>query len=284
MELQEPPLAKMLQTMDQSTQYEIRVNSKFPRHYIHHSALVHADSRPEGSKLEPLDTHMYQAVISALRDNWLFKRKMSSGNEVCYEDLATVSEGNWLNDISLYEYLLLICKRSTEEAGADLEGNFQCIAPYFGVDLQNGEPLEKLRKITSRVKLKEARGIFVPINIQGRHWTLLVLDLPNRKVFTLDSGERFHGVSLEAIGWIVAQYVRNWAFEEQLVGLNDVWEVIRREVPQQTNSSDCGTFVAQFARKIALDNSNVWEVKQDDMRHLRKKMIQELFYDTLFPM
>ena len=281
---EEPPLTRMLQTLDQATQCEIKFHEQFPRHYIHHSALVHADSRPKGSSLQPIDPQLYQEVILALRDNWSFTKKMNTGNEIGYEDLATVSEGNWVNDIALYEYLQLVCQTANERGEAELSGTFQCLVPYFGTDIQKGVPMERLNKLTSKVDITEAQGVLIPMNISAKHWTLFVADLHTRTVFTLDSGERFNSTNMESLGWQVACYMRTWTGEQKCRSWTEGWQVQKRESPQQRNSTDCGAFVAQFARAIALEGDNIWDVRQENMRHLRKRMIQELFFGRLFPM
>ena len=144
--------------------------------------------------------------------------------------------------------------------------------------------MERLNKLTSKVDITEAQGVLIPMNISAKHWTLFVADLHTRTVFTLDSGERFNSTNMESLGWQVACYMRTWTGEQKCRSWTEGWQVQKRESPQQRNSTDCGAFVAQFARAIALEGDNIWDVRQENMRHLRKRMIQELFFGRLFPM
>ena len=285
-QLEDTPLVRAVQNVDQGTQYEGPTQSTSaipPRHYMHHSAMVHIDCRPPFSRLQPIDKQLYEKVIVTLRDNWHFQKNTPSGI-LRYEDLATLSEENWLNDVVISEYLALICQDSTKKPDAELLGVFHNVSPFFTDDLYKGAKWDRLNKFTRRVQLNECQGLFFPFNVARKHWVLFVAHTQTLEIWALDSGSRFHAVDLLQVGEKVAKYLMDWAKRENVATLKNDWTIILKKTPQQQNKHDCGLFAMQYARNIALEGAQIAEVEQDNMQHLRRKMIMELFYGRLFPL
>ena len=284
---QDRSLPRVVRTVDQACQYECPTqpaSTNPPRHFMHHSAMLQMDCRPPYSRLQPLDRQLYEKVIVTLRDDWHFQVKMPTGGILQYEDLATLSELNWLNDLTISEYLALICQASTQKPEADLVGVFNSVSPFFIDDLCKGAKLDKLHKFTKRIQLKESQGILFPYNVSKMHWVLFVAYTQPRELWVLDSGRRFHEQDLMQVGKKLVKYLTEWAKEVKVSNMVDTWRVIQKESPQQGTKSDCGVFTAQFARQLALEGGQLSDVRHEDMQHLRRKMIMELFYGRLFPL
>ena len=156
--------------LDQSIQTDCPVQEvrtrKPPRRFVHHSALIHLDVRPDKSPLRPIAQADYQKVINSLRDDIFYEQRGASGGTITYEDYASLTHDAWINDKILVEYLTLISQKAS--AQGHKIGFFDT---FFMERLQQSSELARLIKLTNKTDLEESKVILVPFNINKNHWS-----------------------------------------------------------------------------------------------------------------
>ncbi|MCJ1441651.1 MAG: Smt3-specific protease [Stictis urceolatum] len=111
--------------------------------------------------------------------------------------------------------------------------------------------------------------VFIPVNPNNIHWTLLVVMPSRRKVEYFDS---MHGSSTTPLNRI-----KQWLkFELKDKFVEEEWKFCEGVSPTQTNGSDCGVFVITTAKMIMLGLDPEKSYGQRDMRVQRKRIACEL--------
>ena len=189
-------------------------------------------------------------------------------------DISLVSPNHWLNDqiiLFYFEYLQSIIP------------NLSCllIDPSTSFILLIEEDEEDLIEGLSQITFEHKRFLFFPINNHldpgvngGSHWTLLIVDLDQKKSFYYDSmntkGQNFKNAKL--INRKLASYLH--VDETKIV-------CVRIERPQN-NSSDCGVFVLMITEFVyrncdcLLSDAEVSPEKAWQMRAEISKIISEM--------
>lgn len=190
-------------------------------------------------------------------------------------DISLLLPNNWLNDqiiLFYYEYL-----QSTNPNPSCL-----LIDPSTSFILLIEEDEEDLREGLSQITFSNKRFIFFPINNHldpgvngGSHWTLLVVDLDQKKSFYYDSmntrGQNFENAKL--INRKLAWYLN--IDEAKIV-------CVRIERPQN-NSSDCGVFVLMITEIVYRNGDCLFrstDVSPERAREMRveiRKIVEELW-------
>jgi len=119
--------------------------------------------------------------------------------------------------------------------------------------------------------------IIVPLNWPG-HWCLAVIDIKNRSFEYFDSLLGENRVCLQNLRkWLVDEVKDKKGEHFDLSGWKDIWW---KEIPKQTNSSDCGVFVCMYAECISRGE---WPFtfSQSDVGHFRKKMAYQLVHKSM---
>ena len=111
----DPDIVEIFEHIDSASGPEIietddpprRVASDKPRIYIHQSSLILRKDAPPASGLRPLDPTKYARMIVTLDRNFGFTKRGPSGTTtLIYEDFASMSYKQWVNDAAIHEYLL----------------------------------------------------------------------------------------------------------------------------------------------------------------------------------
>lgn len=169
------------------------------------------------------------------RSKALFRYGGKHGTDFLAEDLTSIDRDEWLTDnvISFWEYTL------EQRLLAPLKrAKIKLLRPVEAVLLAHGslENVDDYRKYTH---------ILLPLNPsggdiaeEGSHWSLLVVSLAD--------GVAFHYNSLHGQPEIAGPITKVLA---QLVNKPLRWIEIEN-VPQQSNSSDCGVFVCMFMEEL----------------------------------
>ena len=117
--------------------------------------------------------------------------------------------------------------------------------------------------------------IFIPINTTHNHWSLLVIDVGNKTVFSFDSlGYSLTNERKEMLGWIEAEHR---AKKKTFVAKK--WTSKRKTVPLQENDYDCGVFVCMFAAFLSSDKSIT--LSQQDIPKMRKRIAWSILHNQL---
>uniref|UniRef100_A0A3Q2PN04 Sentrin-specific protease 5 n=1 Tax=Fundulus heteroclitus TaxID=8078 RepID=A0A3Q2PN04_FUNHE len=166
------------------------------------------------------------------------------------EDLLTLADEQWLNDQVMNMYGELIMESSHHEV--------HFLNSFFHRQLMT-KGYNGVRRWTKQVDLFSKSLLLVPIHLEV-HWCLVTADISTKKICLYDS----QGHSL----FQFSKEKKNAAFEEG-------WTVsIEENIPQQTNENDCGVFVLEYSRCLAL--SRPLQFSQQDIPKIRRRIYKEL--------
>ncbi|XP_078694222.1 uncharacterized protein LOC144923518 [Branchiostoma floridae x Branchiostoma belcheri] len=182
-------------------------------------------------------------------------------------DLKTLQDGEWLSDYVIEEYLRLIQKScSTENIKVEI---FDCTA-Y--------NRLGKKSAFSSYIKRqktpKDVAGsdiVYIPVH-ESSHWGLLVFFPKKKSVFLLDSLSSCSFIDRTTALEKARSFLTHYLPSSETTW--EQWSFSMPDIPQQTNSDDCGVFVCQYAYLLA--HGYTLQLSQMMMPTLRKRMVLEL--------
>ncbi|XP_067851236.1 sentrin-specific protease 5 isoform X2 [Heptranchias perlo] len=166
------------------------------------------------------------------------------------DDLATLYGENWLNDqvINMYGELIV-------DAVPDKVHFFNS---FFYKQLQT-KGYNGVKRWTKKVDLFSKALLLIPIHLEI-HWSLLTVDLPNRKICLYDS----QGIHFNSCVQNILRYLKTEAGERNRPAFLEGWKAFATTcIPQQKNDSDCGVFVLQYCKCLALGRP--FQFSQKDM-------------------
>lgn len=126
--------------------------------------------------------------------------------------------------------------------------------------------------------------IFIPLNIDGRHWVAVSISIRDRFIHFFDSlqssnNERKLDDYAKKIHSFLYKYGKS---KERDLAEYKEWKIIHeKNIPQQDNGHDCGVYALQFIE--CLSRRARFEFNQSDMSNMRKIMIYELSIQQLLP-
>lgn len=158
------------------------------------------------------------------------------------------------------------------------------------VNLKSGSvSYGRVRKWTKKIDIFDNDVILIPNHLKD-HWTLTVVDFRYRRISYFDS--MADGLINTSKGsWHMKNIPEYLHFEHQdkrnspppgewIIGDPGIdGEEGSVGIPQQSNGSDCGVFVCQFAEYIARDAPLNFDPSQ--MPFIRKRMMHEICNGTL---
>ncbi|XP_039614219.1 sentrin-specific protease 5 isoform X2 [Polypterus senegalus] len=167
------------------------------------------------------------------------------------EDLSTLDGQNWLNDQVHFFNSFFYRQLATKG--------------YEGV-----------KRWTKKVDLFSKNLLLVPIHLQI-HWSLITVDIPNQNIQLYDS----QGIHIKFLLENIGKYILTEAKERNKPVFQKGWKTIQsKTIPQQKNDSDCGVFVLQYCKCLALGQP--FQFSQEDMPKVRKRIYKELCECRLF--
>uniref|UniRef100_UPI001A97DB44 sentrin-specific protease 5-like n=1 Tax=Gasterosteus aculeatus aculeatus TaxID=481459 RepID=UPI001A97DB44 len=122
----------------------------------------------------------------------------------------------------------------------------------------------------AQVDLFSKSLLLVPIHLEV-HWCLVTADIEKKKICLYDS----QGNALQKVARNILKYLMTEAKEKQHTDFESGWEVSYDEIiPQQTNENDCGVFILEYSRCLAL--AKPLQFSQRDIPKIRKRIYKEL--------
>uniref|UniRef100_A0A3Q3LUL2 Uncharacterized LOC109995321 n=1 Tax=Labrus bergylta TaxID=56723 RepID=A0A3Q3LUL2_9LABR len=175
------------------------------------------------------------------------------------DDLSTLADQNWLNDQVMNMYGELIMESAHHKV--------HFLNSFFHRQLMT-KGYDGVKRWTKQVNLFSKSLLLVPIHLEV-HWCLVTADLVKKKICLYDS----QGNVLQKIGRNILKYLMTEAKEKNQADFENGWtkETI---VPQQTNENDCGVFVLEYSRCLAL--AKPLQFSQKDIPKIRKRIYKEL--------
>ncbi|XP_039878209.1 LOW QUALITY PROTEIN: sentrin-specific protease 5-like [Simochromis diagramma] len=177
------------------------------------------------------------------------------------DDLLTLADQNWLNDQVMNMYGELIMDSSHQKV--------HFLNSFFHRQLMT-KGYDGVKRWTKQVDLFSKRLLLVPIHLEV-HWCLVTADIVQKKICLYDS----QGNGLQKVGRNILKYLMTEAKEKKQTAFESGWTVAFDEkVPQQTNENDCGVFVLEYSRCLAL--TRPLHFSQKDIPKIRKRIYKEL--------
>uniref|UniRef100_A0A3Q4BSG6 Ubiquitin-like protease family profile domain-containing protein n=1 Tax=Mola mola TaxID=94237 RepID=A0A3Q4BSG6_MOLML len=170
------------------------------------------------------------------------------------DDLSTLADQNWLNDQVMNMYGELIME------SADHKVHF--LNSFFHRQLMT-KGYDGVKRWTKQVDLFSKSLILVPIHLEV-HWCLVTADNVGKKICIYDS----QGNALQKVN--ILKYLMTEAKEKKQTAFENGWA----KIPQQTNENDCGVFVLEYSRCLALGKP--LQFSQKDIPKIRKRIYKEL--------
>ena len=213
----------------------------------------------------------------------------SAGNELDRRDIGKVlpqpgttdDPSGWLNDNVINGYLDSVIDHGLKARGHK-RGETPKLHAFNSAFYKNitERGVESVKRWSRRPKISgkdllKVEHVFIPVNVGGAHWTLLVVSPAWKRIEYFDS---LHGSSGAAIrnakAWIKMELGEAWNERE--------WEVVedpalrgRGKGPRQANGSDCGVFTITTAKMISL-GVDPMAITAGDMPLQRKRVVVEL--------
>lgn len=177
------------------------------------------------------------------------------------DDLATLDGQNWLNDqvINMYGELIM-------DAVPDKVHFFNS---FFHRQLVT-KGYNGVKRWTKKVDLFKKSLLLIPIHLEV-HWSLITVTLSNRIISFYDS----QGIHFKFCVENIRKYLLTEAREKNRPEFLQGWQTaVTKCIPQQKNDSDCGVFVLQYCKCLALEQP--FQFSQEDMPRVRKRIYKEL--------
>lgn len=177
------------------------------------------------------------------------------------DDLSTLANDNWLNDQVINMYGELIMESS------DYKVHF--LNSFFHRQLMT-KGYEGVKRWTKQIDLFSKNLLLVPVHLEV-HWCLVTADFLKKTVCVYDS----QGIGLQKVARNIVKYLSKEAQEKKHPAFEMGWTVLlKEEIPQQSNENDCGVFVLEYSRCLALGEPLLFE--QRDAPKIRKRIYKEL--------
>ncbi|XP_070701262.1 uncharacterized protein [Pempheris klunzingeri] len=182
------------------------------------------------------------------------------------DDLSTLADQQWLNDQVMNMYGELIMESAHHKV--------HFLNSFFHRQLMT-KGYDGVKRWTKQVDLFSKSLLLVPIHLEV-HWCLVTADVPKKKICLYDS----QGNALQKVARNVLKYLMAEAKEKQQTAFENGWAISYDEkIPQQTNENDCGVFVLEYSRCLALGKP--LQFSQKDIPKIRKRIYKELCHCKL---
>ncbi|XP_066203961.1 sentrin-specific protease 5 [Saccopteryx leptura] len=177
------------------------------------------------------------------------------------DDLATLDGQNWLNDQVINMYGELIMDAVPEKV--------HFFNSFFHRQLVT-KGYNGVKRWTKKVDLFQKSLLLIPIHLEV-HWSLITVTLSNRIISFYDS----QGIHFKFCVENIRKYLLTEAREKNRPDFLQGWQTaVTKCIPQQKNDSDCGVFVLQYCKCLALEQP--FQFSQEDMPRVRKRIYKEL--------
>jgi len=203
-------------------------------------------------------------------------------------DIRTCAPSMWLNDQVVNFFMKLLEQRDDALAAAAVakgeERRKNCFFSSFFMskllDDDKGYKYSNVKRWSKAGDLFTYDKVFFPVNIDNSHWCLAVIHMQKKEIQYFDSAQgsgREYLIHLQRYLQDEHQDKKNAAFDPS------VWKLVPSDwkvVPQQTNSSDCGSFATAFAYLLS-EGLPINYISQADMDTFRQRLIMSIIRKKL---
>ncbi|XP_038587454.1 sentrin-specific protease 3b [Micropterus salmoides] len=182
------------------------------------------------------------------------------------DDLGTLYGQNWLNDQVMNMYGDLVMDSVPEKVH---------FFNSFFYDKLRTKGYEGVKRWTKNVDIFQKDLLLIPIHLEV-HWSLVSVDIPRRAITYFDSQRTLNRRCPKHI----FKYLQAEAIKKDQQDFLTGWKgFFKMNVGRQNNDSDCGAFVLQYCKCLALGQP--FSFGQLDMPRLRRQMYKELCHCKL---
>ncbi|XP_061445519.1 sentrin-specific protease 3 isoform X2 [Rhineura floridana] len=185
---------------------------------------------------------------------------------VTMDDLQTLYGPNWLNDQVMNMYGDLVMDTVPDKVH---------FFNSFFYDKLRTKGYEGVKRWTKNVDIFNKDLLLIPIHLEV-HWSLVCVEVKRKKITYLDSQRTLNRRCPKHI----CRYLQAEAEKKNRPDFRDGWQgVFQMNIARQNNDSDCGAFVLQYSKFLALGLP--FTFTQQDMPKLRRQMYKELCHCKL---
>ncbi|KAG8431010.1 hypothetical protein GDO86_019566 [Hymenochirus boettgeri] len=182
------------------------------------------------------------------------------------DDLGTLYGQNWLNDQVMNMYGDLVMDTVQEKVH---------FFNSFFYDKLRTKGYDGVKRWTKNVDIFNKELLLIPIHLEV-HWSLVCVNVPNRTITYFDSQRTLNRRCPKHI----AKYLQAEAVKKDRSEYVSGWKgLFKMNVARQNNDSDCGAFVLQYCKFLALGLP--FTFGQQDMPKLRRQIYKELCHCKL---
>uniref|UniRef100_A0A8C5E896 Ubiquitin-like protease family profile domain-containing protein n=1 Tax=Gouania willdenowi TaxID=441366 RepID=A0A8C5E896_GOUWI len=182
------------------------------------------------------------------------------------DDLGTLYGQNWLNDQIMNMYGDLVMDSVPEKVH---------FFNSFFYDKLRTKGYEGVKRWTKNVDIFQKDLLLIPIHLEV-HWSLISVDIPRRAITYFDSQRTLNRRCPKHI----FKYLQAEAIKKDQQDFLMGWKgFFKMNVGRQNNDSDCGAFVLQYCKCLALGQP--FSFGQQDMPRVRRQMYKELCHCKL---
>ncbi|XP_071066438.1 sentrin-specific protease 3 [Dasypus novemcinctus] len=182
------------------------------------------------------------------------------------DDLGTLYGQNWLNDQVMNMYGDLVMDTVPEKVH---------FFNSFFYDKLRTKGYDGVKRWTKNVDIFNKELLLIPIHLEV-HWSLISVDVRRRTITYFDSQRTLNRRCPKHI----AKYLQAEAVKKDRLDFHQGWKgYFKMNVARQNNDSDCGAFVLQYCKHLAL--SQPFSFTQQDMPKLRRQIYKELCHCKL---
>lgn len=182
------------------------------------------------------------------------------------DDLSTLYGQNWLNDQIMNMYGDLVMDSVPEKVH---------FFNSFFYDKLRTKGYDGVKRWTKNVDIFQKDLLLIPIHLEV-HWSLVSVDIKRRSITYFDSQRTLNRRCPKHI----FKYLQAEAMIKDKRDFLTGWKgFFKMNVGRQNNDSDCGAFVLQYCKCLALGQP--FSFRQQDMPKLRRLMYKELCHCKL---
>ncbi|XP_078792820.1 sentrin-specific protease 3b isoform X2 [Oryzias latipes] len=182
------------------------------------------------------------------------------------DDLGTLYGQNWLNDQVMNMYGDLVMDSVPDKVH---------FFNSFFYDKLRTKGYEGVKRWTKNVDIFQKDLLLIPIHLEV-HWSLVSVDIQHRAITYFDSQRTLNRRCPKHI----FKYLQAEAVKKNQQDFLSGWKgFFKMNVGRQNNDSDCGAFVLQYCKCLALGQP--FSFGQQDMQRLRRQMYKELCHCKL---
>ncbi|XP_069500448.1 sentrin-specific protease 3 isoform X2 [Ambystoma mexicanum] len=199
------------------------------------------------------------AMVRGFRVN--YKRHVLS-----MDDLGTLYGQNWLNDQVMNMYGDLVMDSVPDKVH---------FFNSFFYDKLRTNGYDGVKRWTKNVDIFKKDLLLIPIHLEV-HWSLVSVDVIRKSITYFDSQRTLNRRCPKHIG----KYLQAEAVKKDRPDFFSDWKgFFKMNVARQNNDSDCGAFVLQYCKFLALGLP--FTFTQQDMPKLRRQIYKELCHCKL---